>query len=99
MYQCMWQVSGRDLEVVMRDLRYLGYTEDLRQENRLKAVLSIHSDCPGFDLTAQPVDPVLRDAALKLPVIRWGERVVVPPALASDAFFDPGTEEEEEGKG
>ncbi|CAM9494673.1 unnamed protein product, partial [Choristocarpus tenellus] len=74
MYRCMWQASGRDPEVVMRDLRYLGYGNDLQPVRRLRAVLSIHADQPGFELIAQPFDPQAQHAALTLPVKRWGSR-------------------------
>eukprot|EP00903_Cladosiphon_okamuranus_P014507 g13456.t1 len=92
MYRCIWQAAGRDLQLVTRDLRLAGCIDrgapvsdgdplPRSTEDRFPVVISVHSDT-GFDFVAQPSDPEVIEAALTLPVQRWGYCCYQTPPLS-----------------
>ncbi|CBJ26976.1 conserved unknown protein [Ectocarpus siliculosus] len=83
MYRYIWQAAGRDFGVVMRDLRFAECHDARSEENRPSVVVAVHSDVQGFDFLAQPPDPELLEAAVALPIQRWGYPSPGYPDLAS----------------
>ncbi|CAN0342268.1 unnamed protein product [Ectocarpus sp. 12 AP-2014] len=72
MYRYIWQAAGRDFGVVTRDLHFAECHDSRSEESRPSVVVAVHSDVQGFDFLAQPPDPELLEAAVALPIQRWG---------------------------
>ncbi|CAN0278766.1 unnamed protein product [Pylaiella littoralis] len=100
MYRRIWLAAGKDIEVVTRDLLFAGCITTttphpggkrlISMEQRLSAVVSVHSDTAGFDLLAQPQHPGLLEAARILPVKRWGYSLTPRPECGTKKAAPPG---------